>query len=226
MLSKSNLNSMGSTRLLGLQQEEERRRGRRTPRHPERAGRRQARPQETAPRRCATDTQASRDALYNPNPANTEFIYLTGLEECVARILNQHTTTPVMPIPLPAPLCQTDSHPTWKWDKAAKGAEDRVICEQCVTSNVKSSQAGAHQPAKAAFAKALRQEQELEAKIRRVPEGASSNSVVPSSTWKGRVRPRGHGFQIRSPSVSRPAPSTHSRHSSTTGPIAPGHIQV
>ena len=56
-----------------------------------------------------------------PNPANTEFIYLTGLEECVARILNIDTTTPVMPVPFTCSQCQTDFTPTWKWDKASKG---------------------------------------------------------------------------------------------------------
>ena len=56
-----------------------------------------------------------------PNPANTEFIYLTGLEECVNRILNLDATTPPMPKPFTCSQCHTDFTPTWKWDKAAKG---------------------------------------------------------------------------------------------------------
>ena len=56
-----------------------------------------------------------------PNPANTEFIYLTGLEECVNRILNLDAVTPPMPKPFVCSQCGTDFTPTWKWDKAAKG---------------------------------------------------------------------------------------------------------
>lgn len=56
-----------------------------------------------------------------PNPANTEFIYLCGLEDCVSRILNLDLVTPSMPTPFTCSQCQTDFTPTWKWDKAAKG---------------------------------------------------------------------------------------------------------
>ena len=56
-----------------------------------------------------------------PNPANTEFIYLCGLEECVSRILNLDTETPSQPMPFVCSQCGTDFTPTWKWDKAAKG---------------------------------------------------------------------------------------------------------
>ena len=56
-----------------------------------------------------------------PNPANTEFIYLCGLEECVSRILNLDAVTPSLPKPFVCSQCGTDFTPTWKWDKAAKG---------------------------------------------------------------------------------------------------------
>ena len=56
-----------------------------------------------------------------PNPANTEFIYLCGLEECVNRILNLDAVTPSLPKPFTCSQCGTDFTPTWKWDKAAKG---------------------------------------------------------------------------------------------------------
>jgi len=222
MLSKSNLNSMGfDSRLLGLQQEKK----------PEaRKEDAQTIQQRQAAAKLALRKQLEKTLLqipppkppppemhFIPNPANTEFIYLTGLEECVARILNLDTTTPVMPIPFTCSQCQTDFTPTWKWDKAAKGAEDRVICEQCVTSNVKKALKQEHtNRLKAAFVKALQQEQELEAKIAALPEGASLDSVVPSSTKK--VGSSGLEVTVsrsRSPSVSRPAPSTpsYSRHS-------------
>jgi len=114
-----------------------------------------------------------------PNPANTEFIYLVGLEECVSRILNIDSSAPPMPVPFTCSQCQTDFTPTWKWDKTAKGKEVRVICEQCVTSNVKKALKQEHtNRLKAAFVKALQQEQELEAKIASLPEGATLDSVV------------------------------------------------
>ena len=64
-----------------------------------------------------------------PNPANTEFIYLCGLEECVSRILNLDTETPSQPMPFVCSQCGTDFTPTWKWDKAAKGrnSDDDLI---------------------------------------------------------------------------------------------------
>ena len=54
-----------------------------------------------------------------------------------------------------------------------------MICEQCVTSNVKKALKAEHtNRLKAAFVKALQQEQELEAKIAALPEGASLDSVT------------------------------------------------
>ena len=67
-----------------------------------------------------------------PNPANTEFIYLCGLEECVTRILNLDAEPPS---PAPAFVCSqcgTDFTPTWKWDKAAKGKNILILwCGLC-----------------------------------------------------------------------------------------------
>merc|ERR1712013_661684 len=103
-----------------------------------------------------------------------------------------------------------DFTPTWKWDKAAKGKEVRVICEQCVTSNVKKALKAEHtNRLKAAFVKALQQEQELEAKIAALPEGASLDSVtVPGMGSSTSSRSKG-GLEVtvsrsRSPSVTRP----------------------
>merc|ERR1719507_1787922 len=94
-----------------------------------------------------------------PNPANTEFIYLCGLEECVSRILNLDTDSPAQPMPF--------------------------VCSQCGTTNVKKALKAEHtNRLKAAFVKALQQEQELEAKIAALPEGASLDSVVGSVAGK------------------------------------------
>jgi len=154
-----------------------------------------------------------------PNPANTEFIYLTGLEECVNRILNLDAQTPPMPRPFTCSQCHTDFTPTWKWDKAAKGKEVRVICEQCVTSNVKKALKAEHtNRLKAAFVKALQQEQELEAKIAALPEGASLDSVtVPGigSTSRSKSSLEVTVSRSRSPSVTRPTSHTSSYRQNT-----------
>ena len=90
------------------------------------------------------------------------------------------------------------------------GKEVRVICEQCVTSNVKKALKAEHtNRLKAAFVKALQQEQELEAKIAALPEGASLDSVtVPGMGSSTSSRSKG-GLEVtvsrsRSPSVTRP----------------------
>jgi len=144
-----------------------------------------------------------------PNPANTEFIYLTGLEECVNRILNIDSTPTHMPVPFTCSQCQSDFTPTWKWDKNSKGKEVRVICEQCVTSNVKKALKQEHtNRLKAAFVKALQQEQELEAKIASLPEGSSLDTVASSPALKKSLTSGTAGLEVtvsraRSPSVSR-----------------------
>jgi hypothetical protein len=57
-----------------------------------------------------------------PNPANTEFICLLGLEECVGKILHENKENTVQPIPFTCSQCATDFTPTWKWDKGARGS--------------------------------------------------------------------------------------------------------
>ena len=93
------------------------------------------------------------------------------------------------------------------------GEKVKVICEQCVTSNVKKALKAEHtNRLKAAFVKALQQEQELEAKIASLPEGASLDSVVGSVAGKTSSSGRS-GLEVtvsrsRSPSVTRPQGSS------------------
>ncbi len=56
-----------------------------------------------------------------PNPANSEFICLLGLEECVSKILNEDKENSVQPVPFCCSQCSTDFTPTWKWDKGSRG---------------------------------------------------------------------------------------------------------
>ena len=53
-----------------------------------------------------------------PNPNNTEFIYLLGLEAIVDRITHDGSAPPP-PIPFVCSQCGTDFSSLWKWDKAA-----------------------------------------------------------------------------------------------------------
>merc|ERR1719330_1271189 len=135
-----------------------------------------------------------------PNPANTDFIYLTGLQECVNRILDLDAVTPPQPPPFMCSQCGTDFSPAWKWDKTDQG--DRVICEQCVSSNVKKALKAEHtNRLKAAFVKGLQQEQELEAKMASMPEVV--NSYERATTPKNKISTVDlTGSRSRSPSVT------------------------
>ncbi|XP_018567587.1 transcriptional repressor p66-alpha isoform X2 [Anoplophora glabripennis] len=111
-----------------------------------------------------------------PNPSNTEFIYLVGLEH-VVDFLTKETRTPLPPMPFACSQCQSDFTPVWKWEssKKNKGAKS-VICEQCVTNNVKKALKAEHtNRLKTAFVKALQQEQEIEQRL-------AQNGVFTSSS--------------------------------------------
>ena len=61
-----------------------------------------------------------------PNPANSEFVYLLGLEECVSKILHEDREVTTQPMPFTCSQCNTDFTPTWKWDKEAKGTYEKL----------------------------------------------------------------------------------------------------
>lgn len=123
-----------------------------------------------------------------PNPSNTEFIYLVGLEH-VVDFLTKDPKVITPPTPFQCHQCNSDFTPVWKWENKGKGrcnlfnsnvernnvgnnfsAKDlRVICEQCVTSNVKKALKAEHtNRLKTAFVKALQQEQEIEQRLAQV----------------------------------------------------------
>lgn len=135
-----------------------------------------------------------------PNPTNSEFICLLGLEECVSKILNEDKENGIQPMPFVCSQCSTDFTPTWKWDKGSRGQfmvsiecrnkkhvscitgkEVKVICENCVTTNVKKALKAEHtNRLKAAFVKALQQEQELEAHMAATETSNSPPSPSPA----------------------------------------------
>lgn len=171
-----------------------------------------------------------------PNPANTEFICLLGLEECVSKILNEDKENSIQPVPFSCSQCGTDFTPTWKWDKAAKGTkvnnislkninfhvlgkEVKVICESCVTTNVKKALKAEHtNRLKAAFVKALQQEQELEAHMASTSSSSTSSSTTAARIASPDSRARNSvDVTVRpSPSSRSSIPSAHSKTSAAT----------
>ncbi|XP_073990870.1 transcriptional repressor p66-beta simjang isoform X3 [Rhodnius prolixus] len=115
-----------------------------------------------------------------PNPSNTEFIYLVGLEHVVDYI-TKDSRSPPPPEPFRCSQCTTDFTPVWKWEKSSiKGKEPKVICEQCVTSNVKKALKAEHtNRLKTAFVKALQQEQEIEQRLAQGSPGPDGVVVMP-----------------------------------------------
>uniref|UniRef100_A0A1A9WTA3 Transcriptional repressor p66 coiled-coil MBD2-interaction domain-containing protein n=1 Tax=Glossina brevipalpis TaxID=37001 RepID=A0A1A9WTA3_9MUSC len=111
-----------------------------------------------------------------PNPSNTEFVYLLGLETVVDYLMTNTKKSNAVAPPFRCAQCKVDFTPVWKWEKQGN-KEPKVICEQCVTSNVKKALKAEHtNRLKQAFVKALQQEQEIEQRL------ASQSSPSPVDT--------------------------------------------
>ncbi|XP_072450472.1 GATA zinc finger domain containing 2Ab isoform X9 [Chiloscyllium punctatum] len=99
-----------------------------------------------------------------PSAANNEFIYLVGLEEVVHNLLETQGKSSVQGLtqePYACSQCKTDFTCRWR-----QGKTGTIMCEQCVTSNQKKALKAEHtNRLKAAFVKALQQEQEIEQRI-------------------------------------------------------------
>ncbi|KAJ7993086.1 hypothetical protein DPEC_G00268780 [Dallia pectoralis] len=124
-----------------------------------------------------------------PSAANNEFIYLVGLEEVVQNLLDTlgrgkqqgQSVAPVTPVPKEphtCAQCKTDFTSRWRSDKSGP-----IQCDQCMSSNLKKALKGEHtNRLKAAFVKALQQEQEIEQRILKQPASTSPASKTPSSS--------------------------------------------
>uniref|UniRef100_A0A674JDX9 GATA zinc finger domain containing 2A n=1 Tax=Terrapene triunguis TaxID=2587831 RepID=A0A674JDX9_9SAUR len=99
-----------------------------------------------------------------PSAANNEFIYLVGLEEVVQNLLETQgkvSVTASSQEPYMCAQCKTDF--TCRWREEKNGT---IMCETCMTSNQKKALKAEHtNRLKAAFVKALQQEQEIEQRI-------------------------------------------------------------
>ncbi|XP_024277089.1 transcriptional repressor p66-alpha isoform X6 [Oncorhynchus tshawytscha] len=122
-----------------------------------------------------------------PSAANNEFIYLVGLEEVVQNLLDTlgrgkqqgQSVAPETPFPKEphtCAQCKTDFTSRWRSEKSGP-----VLCDHCMSSNLKKALKAEHtNRLKAAFVKALQQEQEIEQRI--LHQAASPVSKTPSSS--------------------------------------------
>ncbi|KAM4574901.1 GATA zinc finger domain containing 2Ab isoform 2-T2 [Fundulus diaphanus] len=124
-----------------------------------------------------------------PSAANNEFIYLLGLEEVVQKLLEMHGRGNLGPAaamassnpkdPYTCAQCKTDFTSRWRKEKAGT-----ILCDQCMSSNQKKALKAEHtNRLKAAFVKALQQEQEIEQRIlQQAASTSSSGSKTTSSS--------------------------------------------
>ena len=107
-----------------------------------------------------------------PNVNSMDFMMLVGLDEIVDMILEndgkptlKSVLTETLPVnPLICDQCNMDFSPNWKHKE---GEQIDVLCEKCSLTNTKKDLKAEHTSRlKSAFLKALKQEQELEEKIK------------------------------------------------------------
>ncbi|KAM9688499.1 transcriptional repressor p66-alpha isoform 4-T6 [Trichechus inunguis] len=117
-----------------------------------------------------------------PSAANNEFIYLVGLEEVVQNLLETQAgkvsaaTALLSREPYMCAQCKTDF--TCRWREEKSGA---IMCETCMTSSQKRALKVEHTSRlKAAFVKALQQEQEMEQRL--LQQGAPTQAKAEPTT--------------------------------------------
>ncbi|XP_039321369.1 transcriptional repressor p66-alpha isoform X2 [Saimiri boliviensis] len=130
-----------------------------------------------------------------PSAANNEFIYLVGLEEVVQNLLETQAgrmsaTAVLSREPYMCAQCKTDF--TCRWREEKSGA---IMCENCMTTNQKKALKVEHTSRlKAAFVKALQQEQEIEQRL--LQQGAApaqakaEPAAAPHPALKQVIKPR------------------------------------
>ncbi|XP_030043048.1 transcriptional repressor p66-beta [Microcaecilia unicolor] len=117
-----------------------------------------------------------------PSAANSEFIYMVGLEEVVQSVIDSQGKgcVSLRMDPFVCAQCQTDFTPHWKQEKSGK-----ILCEQCMMSNQKKALKAEHtNRLKNAFVKALQQEQEIEQRLQQQAAISPTAAPVISSVSK------------------------------------------
>nr|XP_012596870.1 transcriptional repressor p66-alpha isoform X2 [Microcebus murinus] len=117
-----------------------------------------------------------------PSAANNEFIYLVGLEEVVQNLLETQAGRMSAAVvlsrePYMCAQCKTDF--TCRWREEKGGA---IMCENCMTTNQKKALKVEHTSRlKAAFVKALQQEQEIEQRLLQQGTAPSQAKAEPAA---------------------------------------------
>ncbi|KAA0710392.1 Zinc finger domain-containing protein 2B p66/p68 [Triplophysa tibetana] len=129
-----------------------------------------------------------------PSAANSEFIYMVGLEEVVQSVIDsQGKMRGSLPQvePFFCAQCRTDFTPHWKQEKSG-----RILCEQCMTSNQKKALKAEHtNRLKNAFVKALQQEQEIEQRLQQQAALSPSSAQTVPNVSKGETMIRHHALR-------------------------------
>uniref|UniRef100_A0A8C2Q8T5 GATA zinc finger domain containing 2B n=1 Tax=Cyprinus carpio TaxID=7962 RepID=A0A8C2Q8T5_CYPCA len=131
-----------------------------------------------------------------PSAANSEFIYMVGLEEVVQSVIDSQGRCKMRgSLPHVEPFfcaqCRTDFTPHWKQEKSG-----RILCEQCMTSNQKKALKAEHtNRLKNAFVKALQQEQEIEQRLQQQAALSPSSAQTVPSVSKGETLIRHHALR-------------------------------
>ncbi|KAL4646729.1 transcriptional repressor p66-beta [Arapaima gigas] len=138
-----------------------------------------------------------------PSAANSEFIYMVGLEEVVQSVIDSQgkLRSPLSRTePFMCAQCKTDFTPHWKQEKSG-----RILCELCMTSNQKKALKAEHtNRLKNAFVKALQQEQEIEQRLQQQAALSPSSTQSVPSVGKADSMIRHHALrQASQPQVSQ-----------------------
>ncbi|XP_030645238.1 transcriptional repressor p66-beta [Chanos chanos] len=129
-----------------------------------------------------------------PSAANSEFIYMVGLEEVVQSVIDSQGKlrgSLSRMEPFFCAQCRTDFTPHWKQEKSG-----RILCEQCMTSNQKKALKAEHtNRLKNAFVKALQQEQEIEQRLQQQAALSPSSAQTVTSVSKAETLIRHHALR-------------------------------
>ncbi|KAJ8335260.1 hypothetical protein SKAU_G00408990 [Synaphobranchus kaupii] len=129
-----------------------------------------------------------------PSAANSEFIYMVGLEEVVQSVIDSQGKLRgalSRMEPFFCAQCRTDFTPHWKQEKGG-----RILCEQCMTSNQKKALKAEHtNRLKNAFVKALQQEQEIEQRLQQQAALSPSSAQTVANVSKAETMIRHHALR-------------------------------
>ncbi|XP_068072369.1 GATA zinc finger domain containing 2Ab isoform X4 [Danio rerio] len=169
-----------------------------------------------------------------PSAANNEFIYLVGLEMVVQNLLDtlakskhqqsDSASNTAPKEPFTCAQCQTDFTSRWRQEKN----NGSILCEHCMSSNQKKVLKAEHTSRlKAAFVKALQQEQEIEQRILQQAASPKTTTTSSSSSSSSPVIKAEHVLvspQYKQVRASLPQQTNRGHYHTTTIKQTPGQL--